>query len=67
MGMFEILWSGSIGDKALRGTRQDGVEPLRNPSWPQQVSKADDGYRCARPTLRDPGAFLGHLDDAETG
>jgi hypothetical protein len=40
MGMFEILWSGSIGDKALRGTRQDGVEPLRNPSWPQQISKA---------------------------
>jgi hypothetical protein len=21
MGMFEILWPGSIGDKALRGTR----------------------------------------------
>jgi hypothetical protein len=67
MGMIEILWPGSIGDKAPRGTRQDGVEPVRNASWPQQASKADDGYRCARPVLRDPGAFIGHLDDVEIG
>jgi hypothetical protein len=39
MGMFEILWSGSIGHKAPRGTRQDGVELLRNPSWLPRIER----------------------------